>query len=193
MNTTRIIIAIVFIFLFPFVTKAQQKYERESRIKSEMVPKSAKQFIDSIGYDSKIKWYKEISLYDITIEAKYKHDKKKFSVEFDTLGKLQDVEFVIKKREISPDVYNQIEHKLDSLFQKWKSRKIQKNYSGKSTDIITSIRKNEPSDSIKVSYEIVLKGKKLEYTQLYEITFNEQGEIENILEIIQDKADHLEY
>ncbi|OYX27262.1 MAG: hypothetical protein B7Z06_04530 [Flavobacteriales bacterium 32-35-8] len=192
MNTARIIIAIGFMF-FSFVAEAQQKYEREYRIKSEIVPQSAKEFIDSISSDSKIKWYKEISLNDITIEAKFKHDKKKFSVEFDTLGKLQDVEFVIKKREIIPEVYNQMERKLDSLFHKWKFRKIQKHYSGKSIDVVTSIRENEPSDSIKVSYEIVLKGKKIQYTQLYEITFNEQGEMENILEIIQDKADHLEY
>lgn len=189
----KIIITTGFIFFFCFVTKAQQKYEREYRIKSEMIPQFAKQFIDLIGSDLKIKWYKEISLDDITLEAKFKHKKKKFSVEFDTLGKLQDVEFIIKKKEIIPEVYNKMEYKLDSLFQNWKFQKIQKHYSGKSVDIITSIRKNEAINSIKVTYEIVLKGKKLEIAQLYEITFNEQGEIDNILEIIQDKADHLEY
>lgn len=193
MKTKSIILSIGFLLLFPFVSKAQYKYEREYRIKSEIIPQSAREFIYSIGSDSKIKWYKEINLNDITIEAKFKYNKKKFSIEFDTLGVLQDVEFVIKKREIIPEVYNEIEHKLDSLYQKWKFQKIQIHYSGKSRDIITVINKKEPTDSIKVSYEIVLKGKTLGNPQLYEITFNEQGEIQAVLQIIQDKADHLEY
>lgn len=193
MNTARIIIAMGILLLFPIISKAQHKYEREFRIKAETIPQSAKDFIDSISADSKIKWYKEISLNDITLEAKFKYNKKKFSVEFDTLGKLQDVEFVIKKREISPEIYNKIENKLDSIYQKWKFQKIQIHYSGKSKDIVAAIRKNEPSNSLKIAYEIVLKGKNLEDTQLYEITFNEQGEVQNSLQIILDKADHLEY
>jgi hypothetical protein len=188
MKTTSIIL-----LLFPLVLKAQHKYEREYRIKSEIIPQSAQEFIDSIDSDSKIKWYKEISLNDITIEAKFKHDKKKFSIEFDTLGILQDVEFVIKKRAINSAVYHKIEQKLDSLYQKWKFQKIQTHFEGKNKDMITSINKNQPTDSIKILYEIVLKGKALGNTQLYEITFDVQGEIQDVLQIIQDKADHLEY
>jgi hypothetical protein len=193
MRTASIILSIGFLLLFPFISKAQHKYEREYRIKSETIPQSAQEFLDSIGSDSKIKWYKEIGLKDISLEAKFKYNKKKFSVEFDTLGKLQDVEFVIRKTEISPEIYNKIERKLDSAYQKWKFQKIQMHYSGKSRDIVAAIRKNEPKNSIKIAYEIVLKGKNLEDTQLYEITFNEQGEVQNMLQIIQDKADHLEY
>ncbi len=193
MKTTNIILSIGFLLLFPIVSKAQHKYEREYRIKSEMIPQSAQEFVDSIGSDSKIKWYKEISLNDVSIEAKFKHNKKKFSVEFDKLGILQDVEFVLEESEIAPIVYNKMERKLDSLYQKWKFQKIQKHYSGRHSDIITSIHKNEPSNTVKVYYEIVLKGKNLGNTEQYEITFSEQGEIQNIQQIIQDKADHLEY
>jgi hypothetical protein len=193
MNTTTIILSISLLLLSPFVSKAQQKYESEYRVKTEMIPQSASRFINSIASDLKIKWYKEIGLDDVSFEAKFKHKKKKFSVEFDTLGILQDVEFVIKKREIIPSVYNRIEKKLDSLYQKWKFQKIQMHYTGRHDSLITSINKNKPSDTIKVSYEIVLKGKALGNTQLFEITFNDQGEIQDIQQIVQDKADHLEY
>jgi len=193
MNTTTVILSIGFLLFFPFVSKAQHKYENEYRMKAEMIPQSAKQFIDSIGPDSKIKWYKETSLNDVSFEAKFKHNNKLFSIEFDTLGILQDVEFVIKKRGIGPKVYNKIERKLDSLYQKWKVQKIQTHYTGRHGDLITSINKNEPNAKIKVSYEIVLKGKALGNTQLYEIAFNDQGEIQGIRQIVQDKADHLEY
>jgi hypothetical protein len=193
MKARNIILFFGFLILLPFVSKAQQKYEREYRIKSEIIPPSANAFIGSIGSDHKIKWYKEISLHDVTIEAKFKHNMKKFSVEFDTLGILQDVEFIIDKREITPVVYKRIKHKLDILYQKWKFQKIQIHYRGNPRDIITSINKNKPCKSIKVYYEIVLKGKSSGSAQLYEITFSEQGEIQGILQIIQDKADHLEY
>jgi hypothetical protein len=193
MKTRSILTYFSLLILFPFVLQAQQKYEREYRVKSEIVPQSAKDFIDSIGSGSKIKWYKEVSLNDVTIEAKFKHKKKKYSVEFDTLGILQDVEFIIKKNKISPVVYHKIAYELDSLYQKWKFQKIQMQYGGNRKDLLTSINENEPSDSIKVIYEIVLRGKSLGNTQLFEITFNEQGERLDILQIIQDKADHLEY
>lgn len=193
MITMRKIIWTSFILLYPFVSIAQQKYEREYRINSETIPKSATDFIDSISLNSKIKWYREISLDEVTIEAKFSHNKKKFSVEFDTLGKLLDVEIVLNKRELNAKVQNRINNELDSVYKKWKFQKIQLNYSGKGSHILAAIKQNEPSDSIKIAYEIVIKGKDLEGTYLYEITFNDQGELQNILEIIPDKADHLEY
>jgi hypothetical protein len=193
MNTLTIMLSVCFLLLFPFVSKAQLKYESEYRMKSKMIPHSAKQFIKSIGPDSKVKWYKEIGLKDVSFEAKFKHKKKKFSIEFDTLGILQDVEFVINKSEIAPVLYNKIERQLDSLYHKWKFQKIQTHYTGANSDLITSINKNKPSETIKVSYEIVLKGTALGNTQLYEITFNDQGEIQDIKQIVLDKADHLEY
>lgn len=192
MKTATIKIAIGFLLLFPILSKAQQKQEREFRIKAEAIPQSAKDFIDSLGIDSNIKWYKEISIKEVTLEAKFKHNKKNFSVEFDTLGKLQDVEFEIKKTEITPNIYNNIVSKLDSMYQKWMLQKIQIQYSGNMSYVIAAIRKNEATNLINVLYEIVLIGKNLEDTHLYEISFNKQGEILNILQIIQEKADHLE-
>ncbi|NEN22349.1 hypothetical protein G3O08_02390 [Cryomorpha ignava] len=193
MKIITLILSIGFLLLLSNALKAQYKYEREYRIKSEMIPQSAQAFIDSIGPDSRIKWYKEISLDAVSIEAKFKHNKKKFSVEFDTLGILQDVEFIIESSEIPPVVFNKIEQKLDSLYEKWKFQKIQIHYSGSHSDILTSIHKNEPGNAVKVYFEIVLKGKNPGNTQEYEITFNAQGEMQHIQMIIQDEADHLEY
>lgn len=193
MKIARIYLFIGVSLLFAFESNAQHKFEKEYRIKSEMIPQSAKKLVDSVSADSKIKWYKEISLNGITIEAKFKYKKKKFSIEFDTVGILKDAEFVIKKREIISEVYNNIERKLDSIYQKWSFQKIQIQYNGISGDVVNAIIKNEPSDSINISYEIVLKGKNLDGNLLYEITFNDKGEILDVLQIIQDKADHLEY
>ena len=188
-----IILSISLYFLIPHALRAQQKYEREYRLKSEMVPKSATKFIGLIGAKSNVKWFREIGLKDVSVEAKFRHKGKKFSVEFDTLGKLQDVEFIVKKNEINPIVYTEIESHLDSLYQKWKFKKIQIHYRGQPSDILSSLENSIPNSSIKMFYEVVLKGKTSGNMQLYEITFNDLGELQAILQIIQDKADHLEY
>ena len=46
-------IALIVTILFPFVSVAQYKFEREYRIKSVMIPQSASVFIDSINPDLK--------------------------------------------------------------------------------------------------------------------------------------------
>lgn len=193
MKTIATLLPIGFLLFFSNASKAQHKYEREYRIASELIPKSAQEFIDSIHPDLKIKWYREISLHAVSIEAKFKHNNRKFSVEFDTLGILQDAEYIIKKTELSSAVYTKIEHALDSLYQKWKFQKIQIHYHGKPSDILIAINKKEPNQKATLLYEIVLKGKTEEDTALYELTFNHQGLLQQIKQIIQDKADHLEY
>ncbi|MFT5887147.1 MAG: hypothetical protein ACI9IP_003620 [Arcticibacterium sp.] len=125
MKIPYIILFTCFLCLVPMLSPAQDKFEREYRAKPENVSFSAKTFIDSIGPKSKVKWYKEISQNGISVEAKFEYQKKKFSIEFDPSGVLQDVEFIIKKGEIAPLVYRQIELELDSLFQKWRFQKIQ--------------------------------------------------------------------
>lgn len=191
MNTARIIL--ILFAVYSFNSEAQEKYEREFKINVEKIPRAANDFIDSIKTNSKIKWYQEISHDSISYEAKFKRNNKKFSVEFDTLGILQDLEIEIKKGEISPKVLTNIERELDSIYQKWKFQKIQIQYSGESSKIVSFVTKNKPSTAVQTAYEIVLKGKNISGTHLYEVSFNEKGELKQILKITQDKATHLEY
>lgn len=175
------------------VSAQQHKYEKEYRIKNKAIPKVAKRFIDSIKTNGCIKWYKEIGVNTVSIEAKFKKNKTKYSVEFDTVGTFQDVEFIIKSSKIPPQVLKKMEHKLDSIYQKWSFKKIQIHYNGNSKKIIDIVNKSLDDKAVNKYFEIVLKGKIDNYTQLYEVTFNRLGAIKNISKIIRDKADHLEY
>jgi hypothetical protein len=193
MKINSIILLFGFISSFPLLLKAQYKYEREHRIKSERIPHLAKAFIDSITRDSKIIWYEEINIADVSFEAKFKHDGFKYSVEFDTLGILQDLEFIIYKSEIDAAVYRSIEKQLDELYQKWKIQKIQMHYEGIPEDILSVVRENILNERLVMLYEIVLKGKKQGYAEQYEIIFDKTGAIQTIEQLIQDNVDHLEY
>ena len=193
MKPSVIIALLVTCLLGSFTSTAQYKYEREFRLKQDLIPDVARDFIDAIGITAKIKWYKEVGLSSTSYEAKFKYANKSFSIEFDSLGMLQDVEYIIKKKELNPAVYVPRETALDALYHKWKIQKIQLQYIGPKKDILTAIIQGKMSPLIQTSYEIVVKGKAQGVVQLYEISFTKEGVIKEVSQIIQNKADHLEY
>lgn len=71
---------------------AQQKYENEIRISRDSVPTKALAFIDTAPFDKKIRWYKEYFIDGTSIEAKTRYQGKRYSIEFDPSGELEDVE-----------------------------------------------------------------------------------------------------
>lgn len=86
-----IIVALFSIVFFQTGANAQQKFEKESRLKPEDVSVAAKQFIETVDMDTKWKWYFEENLVGNSVEAKTKYQRKWYSVEFDTSGNIQDV------------------------------------------------------------------------------------------------------
>ena len=87
----RFVLVLSSILLIAFHGFSQAKYEKEFRIKEKYVPSVALNFVDSMTFDSKVKWYKEIGLNRITIEAKAKYKKERYSIEFFENGVFKDV------------------------------------------------------------------------------------------------------
>jgi hypothetical protein len=52
----------ILVFFGPILLSAQEKLEREYRIKEKNVPAAALVFMDSVGIKVKTKWYKEEGL-----------------------------------------------------------------------------------------------------------------------------------
>ncbi|MEZ4934623.1 MAG: hypothetical protein R2788_21160 [Saprospiraceae bacterium] len=75
---------------------AQVKYEKESRLKEKDVPSIALDFIDSLAVKKKVRWYLEEGFNRTSVEAKFKMDNRKYSIEFDTIGNLEDIEIQVK-------------------------------------------------------------------------------------------------
>ena len=96
-----------FCYLNP--TLSQVKYEKEIRLNKEAIPQAAIDFISSLSFSKKVKWYKEFGLDNTSIEAKTKHEEKKYSIEFTPEGILEDVEIKIKSAEISSSVFANIQ------------------------------------------------------------------------------------
>lgn len=180
-------------FGLSFGLRAQDKFEREYRLKPALVPVKAQEFIKKMAPKARIKWFKEESHQGISIEAKFRDQKRKYSVEFDSSGNLQDIEWIVKFKNLSPSFQKQLEKNLAVLYDTWKLRKIQLQYKGLPSAILQNLHQQQPSSEVQVAYEIVLKAKAASLIELYEITFDTQGTVQHIQKIRQQKADHLEY
>ncbi len=174
-------------------TFAQLKFEKESRLKQADVPPLALELINSMAIPGKIKWYSEQSLTGNSIEAKFRLNKKHYSIEFDTEGNLQDVEITIQINEIPGEVKEIIFKNLESEFNKYSIQKIQVHYPGNNPEIL-SIIKNPPKETANtVKYELIVNGKTGNSTKQYEMVFDNNGILKEKKEITQKNADNLEF
>ena len=187
-----------YLFLISFIILnfhlfGQKKYEKESRLKKRKVPIEAIQFVDDLGFKKRIKWYKEEGLNRTSIEAKTKQNKKRYSIEFDTNGNIEDIEIKIKKKAMPSLVQSQITNYLASAHQRFKIRKIQIQYTGDKTALIKSIVNDKPESNISIKYEIVVKAKTNGKYQKLEYLFDDKGRMLEQSVIISKNTDNLEY
>lgn len=175
------------------VLPAQTKFEREYAIKTHEVPQAAKDFILEAGLKGKLKWYAEESLKEKSIEAKIVVDKQKFSIEFDTLGNIQDVEREIPAETMDAAALSRINDHLGSAFISHKIIKIQESYTGEREHLIALLADGADSPLITKHYEIVVKGRDAAGVNLYEFIFNGRGELTSRLLIINRNTDNLQF
>jgi hypothetical protein len=153
----------------------------------------ALELIESLAIPEKIKWYSEENLTGNSVEAKFRLNKKHYSVEFDTEGNLQDVEITIEFAEIHADAKDNIFKKLESEFNKFSIQKIQAQYSGKNPDILSIIKNPQNKTGIDLKYELIVNGKTGNTAKQYEMVFDNNGILTEKKEIIQKNADNLEF
>lgn len=191
-----IFIALIFVtaLLRPNNGFAQEKLERESRIKTEEVPVSALMFVDSLDLDCKVKWYLEESLNGTTIEAKSKRNGQKISIEFDSTGNLEDIEIQVEWKTLSNALKDSISAQLGSRCLKHNIRKVQIQYSGEREVLLNKMKMDiPPSGDFKIRFELVVKCKTDEDVALYEYLFSETGQVIKFSKIIFKNSSNLEY
>lgn len=188
-------------FLFPILTffiwqnlaYGQTKFEREYRIKSRDVPVKAIAFTAALKFTKKIKWYKEEGLHQTSIEAKTKHNSKKYSVEFNTAGEIEDIEIEIPWEDIPVQTQTRISQYLATAHRKYNIRKIQLQFTGDETTLINTITNKTVEEKATIHYEIVLKARTGKKHQLLEYLFTREGAMVKKAVILLKNTDHLEY
>ncbi|GBF21835.1 MULTISPECIES: hypothetical protein [unclassified Arenibacter] len=172
---------------------AQEKYERESRLKQKYVPSNALNFIDSLSLKNKVKWYLEEGFESKSIEAKFKRNGEKHSIEFDIHGIIQDVEIEMKWNDLYMPFKNLIIKQLKEDCIKHKIVKTQIQYTGNQTALLLKLLSDVSVKDLTVKYEIILKCHCDKNTQLFEYLFNDNGQLIMATPIIFKPSNHLEY
>jgi hypothetical protein len=188
-----ICIVLLLAFSFSGSLLAQEKFEKERRIKKVNVPFQALSFMDALNVQNKVKWFKEEGLNQKSIEAKFKHNKAKYSVEFDTLGNLEDVEIVAKWNDLASNVRDSICLQLKSACSKYKIVKVQKQYLGDASKLIPMLKAGTYSPAVTLKYELVVKCHRQRKVDLFEYLFSDEGQLISISKIVFKNSSHLEY
>lgn len=172
---------------------AQEKFEKESRIREKEVPAKALQFVYSAGLHDKIKWYSEEGLNKKSIEAKLKHNWLKYSIEFDTLGNVEDVEKEISWEELDSQFKNLATQHLEQHYSKHSVVKVQRQYLGSEAALISIIRENKRIQPLTVNYELIVKCNQQTKVGLFEYLFDEAGNLLSFSKIVFKNSSHLEF
>lgn len=172
---------------------AQEKFEKESRIKQRDVPQKALDFIESANIKGKMKWYLEQGLNRKSIEVKFQQNRKRYSVEFDTLGTIEDVEIELKATELPASLNNTINAQLQNDCIKYKIEKIQVQYSGSEEQLLAKLKNLSSVQNLVTKYEVVVKCTSKNNVELLEYLFTDTGTVLSVSTIVFKNSSHLEY
>ncbi|GMQ29807.1 hypothetical protein [Algoriphagus confluentis] len=172
------------------VSFAQDKVEREVRVKSDEVPDRAKSWLkDAFEKVKRPKWFLEYSQAGKAFEAKFWWEKHYHSVKFDSLGKLIDVEIEIAKEEMPSSSWAKITSYFESEFEEYSVMKIQRQLVGEESDV-EDFFDEEETEGITLRYEIEFHGKKDSW-QIWEALFDEGGEFISLVRVQIRPVDNL--
>lgn len=170
-----------------------QKQEVEKRIAAAEVPEIALQWIENLAIKKKrVRWYSEETSGKKSVEAKFIHGRRLYSIEFDTLGHLEDVEIMVKRNSLKPSQLAKIENTLAAKFDKYHLIKIQLQYTAKDVQLIKAFIE-EGEETVTKRFEIEFEGKKDGIWRMYEGTFDEHGNLLAKREIIVRSTENLNY
>ena len=172
---------------------AQTKVEVERRIDAADVPTLARQWV-SETYDQarRLRWIYEESGDGLSYEAKLKHRRRWHSVEFGQDGTLQDVEIIVRGRELPEAVRRPVRAYLDSTYTRHRIKKIQRQLTG-SPDIVRQAIRDRQASNVTERYEIEFYGKDEREKALWEGLFDDAGRLLRKRKVVLRPTDNLTY
>jgi hypothetical protein len=182
--------------LYASFSFAQNKYEREFRIKKDQFPASAIDLLDTHIKDRKrLKFYKETDGTKGSYEAKFKKDRLWYSMEFDIDGTLEDIEITIEPLDIPSEVLANITMYFNKAFSKHRVKKIQQQYLASVEEKSRKTLRNAFQNLLipSLNYEIIVSGKEDKSYLDYEVLFDAQGNFINRKKQLPPNYDHVLY
>ncbi len=184
-------------FLLVLLTKVdsfgQYKYEKESRIHSSELPFQLDLDFDAYAGVKRLKWYKELNVDQVHYEAKFRFEGSDYSVEFDSLGVLEDVEVLCRFKNLEDSLSRQLTRNINSLYKKWKIDKLQEQYLI-NLDVLKAVLDQSLSlKDLSSNYEMELIVLEQGERNHYELLFDSNLNLIRIRRIVKDSSLNLEF
>ncbi|WP_435578320.1 hypothetical protein [Gilvibacter sp.] len=181
------------LMLIPMLGYGQQKLENEVRISRSEVPKIALEFIDTAPFKKKVRWYKEYFLGGTSVEAKTRFNGKRYSIEFDVDGNLEDVEIDHPWKQAPEPVRQRMEDYLEEQFERYSLDKLQFQYSGATHQVFEWLHGRLAASTLQLRYEVVIHTKVKGRFKRFEVLFDDNGNYIKSAEFIPKNVDNIEY
>lgn len=182
------------IFLLLAVTPlwAQDKVEREDRIKKRDVPQQALEWVDDAFEEKKsVKWYSEETSGKRSVEAKFMYRDVLYSIEFDTAGVLEDVE-IDREWESLPSLHRESIMQTMKRFKKVNIKRVQEQWLGTPDNLEDAFDEGE-FENITINYEIEFIATIDGDDALWEGLFTADGQLQRLQKVILRSMDNLNF
>ena len=184
---------VFFLLLTQLVANAQEKDEREWRVKTKEVPNAALYwFKDAYEITKRTKWYGEKNETGNFFEAKLNRDGHRHSVKFTDEGIVIDVEIEFSLDNLPTDVQKNIRAALDSISPIHRVLKLQEQWTGTPDKLKDLISRNK-RENLEKRFELEAFFSSGEKAGYYELMFLKSGEFDSIRPIKPNTSDHLQY
>lgn len=190
---TKTLLVLMFISQFVF---SQTKNEKEERITESEFPSAAIAVVNNLPDDCKrLKFYKETDGKKQSFEVKFKHKRKRYSLEFSEDGVIEDLEVLTKFKTINEEKKSKIEDYFRSSFSKYKLIKVQKQFVyHKKLDPLTFVNDILNNTSAEdPNFEIIAEVKTNKKRDIREFTFDESGIFVNFRILKPTSYEHVLY
>ncbi|WP_289063864.1 hypothetical protein [uncultured Zobellia sp.] len=168
----------VFFFYSAFVAMGQVKNEREYRVLEKDFPDTALDILGNRLKDIKrVRYFKEYDTGTFSYEVKFRRKGMFYSVEFNSIGQLQDIEVYINQDDIPESGLDKIRTQLKNQFSRYRIIKVQRQYplvSFSNEDALFE-QALEGKGVEHTNYEVVISGKEKEGFKTFEFLFDSQG------------------
>ena len=174
---------------------SQEKKEREQRIQLHEFPEvalsSLQPYLEGV---KRLRFYREVDGDKTSLEAKFKKGRLFYSIEFDSLGALEDAEYIIKKVDIPAESWKRIEGYIDENYTNARIKKIQQQYPSKGQDYKKTLRDSFQNLLLPyINYELIVSSKDKKGFQEYELLFDSKGDFLKSRKSSPQKYDHVLY
>jgi phosphopantetheinyl transferase (holo-ACP synthase) len=182
------------VFIVLTLNAQENKDEKESKLTEKEVPAKLRLLISDFQDVAKhVDYFLEINEEKKSYEVKLLYKKSYYSIECNDSLKLEDVEVIIREKEIEPALLDKFNEYL-SKYDKFQIDKIQKQFSSKKWSDKEVVRKAlEHGTGDTINYEIEASVKSDGKWKALEILFSAEGKFISQKEIVKRSSDFILY